>query len=227
MPLLFLLTLFTFFIVITVMFLSIFRFDKAIVAAVNFWARFSFPLVGKKLNFVGKEKIVKNHKYILVANHGSLFDIMAIMAICPNVSWLGKASLMKVPLFSNSLKAINYVPLNNSDLRNTKGMINSLIKNAGAQTIGIFPEGTRTKTGELSKFKKGFVHVFRATELDILPVTLNGFFKLKPKGRPYLDFRVKLNVFIHDVIKKEVLIDKTNEDIIETVKSVLVSVYEK
>ena len=66
-------------------------------------------------------------RYILLANHASMFDIMAIMAI--------------------------------------------------------FPEGTRTLDGKLNSFYRGFIHLLRTTEHDILPVTLSRFYKLKPKNR--------------------------------------------
>lgn len=220
-----LLYFFTFLIVVSVIFLSIFRLNKAVVATVNFWAKGTFYIVAKPLNIKGKENIDKNKKYILVANHSSAFDIMAIMSFLPGLSWLGKAGLMKIPLLKNALKAINYVPMKSSDLRNTKEMISKMVKNAGAQTIGIFPEGTRTLTGKFSKFRKGFLHVFRATETDILPVTLNGFYKFKPKGSKYMNYSSKLEVIIHEPIKRETIIEKSDEEILELTRSVISSAY--
>ncbi len=216
---------FTFLTVLFVLFLSIFKFNKAIIGSVNFWAKGIFVIIFKRLHIIGKEKIDKKNKYILVANHGSLFDIMAVMSLCPNVSWLGKAKLMKVPLFKNALKAINYVPLNNTDLKKTKEIIGKLIQNSGYQTIAIFPEGTRTLNGDFSKFKKGFTYIYKATMRDILPVTLNGFYKLKPKNRFYIDFFSKLEVKINDVIKSTEIEDFSNEQIVEKVEKSLLESY--
>jgi hypothetical protein len=54
---------------------------------------------------------------------------------------------------------------------------------------------------------------------------LNGFYKLKPKNRSYINFDSKLDVVIHKPIKREYLIDKTDKEIIETVKAVIESAY--
>lgn len=218
---------FTFIIVIFIVLFSTARFNKAVVFLLTIWAKTVFLLIGKKLHVIGIEKVQKDKNYILVANHGSMFDIMGIMAVCPNVSWLGKEYLTKVPLLKNALNAINYVPMKTTDIANTKFMVSKLIENSGAQTIAIFPEGKRTMTGDFNKFRKGFVQVFRATELDILPVTLNGFFNLKPKTRSYINFKAKLEIVINDVIKSEELRYLDNEKIVETVNLALSSSYIK
>jgi len=205
----------TFFVVIFILFFSMFRFRKGVIFVIRFWAKSSFLLMGKKVEVLGKENIDPKKHYILIANHGSLFDILAIMSFSPNVSWLGKEQMMKVPLFGAALKAINYVPMKRADLKNTKDMIDKMITNSGSQTIAIFPEGTRTLDGNISRFKKGFIHVFKATQSDILPVTLNGFYNLRPKNRYHLDFRTKLQIIIHKAFKSEEIIDKTNEEIVD------------
>lgn len=222
-----LLFLFTFIIVLIIITLSFINAQKAINKTVNFWSKASFILIGKKLHITGLDKIKKDKKYILIANHGSLFDIMAIMAFIPEVSWFGKERLIKIPLFGTSLKAINYVPMKSSDLKNTKLMISKLVENSSVKTVAIFPEGTRTLNGEFSRFKKGFVHVLKATKLDILPVTLNGFYKLKPKNRYSVDFSTKLEIIIGDVLNGEELATKENNEIIDIVKNILSSNYKK
>jgi hypothetical protein len=58
-----------------------------------------------------------------------------------------------------------------------------------------------------------------------LPVTLNGFYKLKPKNRFYINFDSKLDVVIHKPIRREELIDKSDYEIIEAVKTVIESAY--
>ena len=67
--------------------------------------------------------------------------------------------------------------------------------------------------------------MFRTRDIEILPVTLNGFYKLKPKNRFYINFDSKLEVIIHKPIKREELIEKTDIEIIETVKKVIESAY--
>ena len=217
----------TFIIVVFILIISIFNWNKGVRALINFWAKLSFLLIGKKLHVKGIEKVEKGKKYIIVANHGSIYDIMGIMAIFPGVSWLGKEYLMKIPIFRNALKAINYVPMKTTDLRNTKAMISQLIENSGAQTIAIFPEGGRTTDGNFKKFRKGFVHVYRATQMDILPITLNGFYKLKPKTRSFINFKSKLEIVINNVLTNNQLNELDNNEITETVQNEIISSYSK
>lgn len=54
--------------------------------------------MGKRLKIEGREHFEKGKKYILLANHSSMFDIIAIMAFYPDVSWFGHESLLRIPL---------------------------------------------------------------------------------------------------------------------------------
>ncbi len=190
------------------------------------WAKSIFLIIGKKFRVYGKENIKKEEKYILVANHASLFDIVAIMSFYPGVSWFGHERLLKVPLFGKILKMTDYVPFKEPTVKNTKQMLEQLLQKSKIQSVAIFPEGTRTLDGKINDFYRGFIYLFRTSEIEILPVTLNGFYKLKPKNRFYINFDSKLDVIIHKPIRREELIEKTDTEIIETVKSVIESAYQ-
>ena len=189
------------------------------------WAKSVFFLIGRKIHLLGKENIKRGEKYILVANHSSLFDIMAIMSFYPGVSWFGHERLLKVPLFGKILMMTNYVPFRKPTIANTKMMMEQLILKSDNSTVAIFPEGTRTSDGEIKDFYKGFIYLFRSTDIAILPVTLNGFYNLKPKTRFYINFNSKLDVIVHKPIKSEELIGKTDDEIIETVKHIIELAY--
>jgi 1-acyl-sn-glycerol-3-phosphate acyltransferase len=189
----------------------------------RFWAKSVFMIIGKKLHVSGLERIEKNGKYILIANHSSLFDIIAITSFFPGISWFGHERLLKIPVFSQILKMTDYVPMKRSSIKNTREMINRLIKKSKAHTIAIFPEGTRTLNGKVSDFYRGFIHVLRASEINILPVTLNGFFILKPKNRFYINFSSRISVIIHEPISRETLIDKDDSEIINILKNIIES----
>lgn len=192
--------------------------NKAMNRVIHLWARGSFLIIGKRIHVEGSENLIKGKKYILMANHTSMFDIMGIMSIFPGVAWFGKEYLVKIPVFGTLLRGINYVPMKTTDLRNTKEMVNKLIKNTNNHTVAIFPEGTRTITGELSKFRKGFLHVLKASELDILPLSLIGFFEFKPKNRFYFRYRARLKVKIHEPLLYSELKELTNNEIINLVQ---------
>lgn len=189
------------------------------------WARSVFFIIGKKFRVHGKENINKEEKYIIVANHASLFDIVAIMSFYPGVSWFGHERLLKVPLFGKILKITDYVPFKEASVKNTKLMLEQLVQKTKKQSVAIFPEGTRTLNGKINDFYKGFIYLSRTTEIGILPVTLNGFYKLKPKNRSYINFDSKLDVVIHKPIKREELTDKSDTEVLLMVKSIIESAY--
>jgi 1-acyl-sn-glycerol-3-phosphate acyltransferase len=190
------------------------------------WAKTVFLIMGKKFRVHGMENIRKGQKYILVANHASLFDIVAIMSFYPGISWFGHERLLRVPLFGTILKMTDYVPFKEPNYRNTRKMIEQLVQKSKDRTIAIFPEGTRTLNGRINTFYRGFIYLYRTRDLEILPVTLNGFYDLKPKNRAYINFGSKLDVIIHEPIKREVLEEKNDLEIIETVKGIIESAYD-
>jgi 1-acyl-sn-glycerol-3-phosphate acyltransferase len=211
--------------VLIVLILTLLHLKKIIRFVFQIWAKSVFIIMGKKFRVSGKENIKKGEKYILVANHASLFDIVAITSFYPGISWFGHERLLKVPLFSNLLKMMDYVPFKEPTYRNTKEMINQLIHKSKYQSVAIFPEGTRTLNGEINQFYRGFIYLFRTREIEILPVTLNGFYKLKPKNRFYINFDSKLDVVIHKPIKREELLGKNDCEILDTVRTVIESAY--
>lgn len=189
------------------------------------WARSVFLIMFKRLRVVGKENIDRNEKYILLANHASLFDIVAITSFYPDVSWFGHERLLKVPVFGRFLRLTNYVPFREPTVTNTRHMLEQLMERANNQSVALFPEGTRTLSGKINPFYRGFIYLFRSREIDILPVTLNGFYNFKPKSRFYINFGSKLEVIIHKPIPREDLIDKGDNEIVDKIKTVIESAY--
>lgn len=214
---------FTFFIVFTILLLHTLGFKKTIPTVIKLWSHGSFLMIGKFYKIEGREHFDQNRKYILITNHSSLFDIMGIMAICSRVSWFGRANLMHIPFFRNVLRVIHYIPMESTDLKNTNNMLGQLIKSTENQTVAIFPEGTRTTTGNLNRFHKGFLHVLKASQLDILPVTLKGFYEFKPKNRFYFNYTVKLSAIIHPPISYRGLENLEDREIIKRVRTCIES----
>jgi 1-acyl-sn-glycerol-3-phosphate acyltransferase len=211
--------------VIIILILALLHLKGPIRILMQLWAKSVFLLLGKKFQVCGKENIKKDKRYILVANHGSLFDIVAIMSFYSGISWFGHERLLKVPIFGKILQMTDYIPFKEPTYTNTKQMIEQLVQNSKYQTVAIFPEGTRTLNGNINQFYRGFIYLFRTRDIEILPVTLNGFYKLKPKNRFYINFDSKLDVVIHKPIKKEELLGKNDCEIIDAVKTVIESAY--
>jgi 1-acyl-sn-glycerol-3-phosphate acyltransferase len=225
-PLFGLLYCFTAVIVFVILIFVTLKLKKIVATISQFWARSVFFMMGKKITITGTNNIDPVSRYILVANHGSLFDILAIMSFYPGISWFGHERLLKVPLFGQILKMTDYVPFKEPTFKNTRQMMEQLVFKAGNQTVAIFPEGTRTLDGKINDFYKGFIYLFRTSDIGILPVTLNGFFQLKPKNRLYINFSSKLSIVVHKPLNREELAEKTDTEIIDTVKAIIESAYQ-
>lgn len=210
--------------VMLILILAYMHSRKGVRILMHIWARSIFPLMGKRIRISGKQNIIKGRRYILLANHASMFDIMAIMAFYPDVSWFGHERLLRIPLFKQMLLMTDYIPMRISNIKNTRIMLETLEEKAKNRTIAIFPEGTRTLDGKLNSFYRGFIHLLRATEHDILPVTLNGFYKLKPKNRFSIHFGAKLSVIIHPPLEGKELAIQSDREIMDRVGEVIESV---
>ncbi len=211
--------------VFLVMFLTYMRAKRPARFLSRIWARSVFFIMATRLHIYGKENLDRSRRYIVVANHASLFDIVAITSFFPEVSWFGHERLLKVPVFGRFLRLTDYVPFKEPTVTNTRHMLEQLIEKSKNQSVALFPEGTRTLDGKINPFYRGFIFLLRTREIDILPVTLNGFYNLKPKNRFYINFGSKLNVVIHKPIPREDLISRKDNEIIGSVRSVIESAY--
>jgi len=119
----------------------------------------------------------------------------------------------------------DYVPFREPTVTNTRHMLEQLIEKANNRSVALFPEGTRTTSGKINPFYRGFIYLFRSREIGILPVTLNGFYNFKPKTRFYINFGSKLEIVIHKPIPREELINRSDSEITSTVKAVIESAY--
>ena len=123
-------------IVFLTLILAYLKLKNAICYLLSFWAKTVFPLMGKRLHIEGKEFFERKHKYILLANHSSMFDIIAIMAFYPEVSWFGHERLFRIPLIKQMLLMTDYIPMRLNNVTNTREMLTS----GGGYGAEILPE---------------------------------------------------------------------------------------
>lgn len=199
------------------------RRKTAIKMFMQFWAKSIFYIIGKRIHIQGTENLKTAKHYILLANHSSLFDIVAIASVFPDLTWFGHERLLKIPVFRKVLQLTDYIPMRKATIANTKEMIRQLTARSATGNIAIFPEGTRTLDGRLNDFFRGFIILLRTTEVNALPVTLNGFYELKPKNRFHIDFSSTLGMVIHKPVPGEDLKNKSDREIAGHIKSIIES----
>jgi 1-acyl-sn-glycerol-3-phosphate acyltransferase len=144
---------------------------------VRAWARVVLWGGGVRLHVIGAENVDPSASYVVTSNHQSSFDIMAhFLALPVPIRFLAKKELFGVPLLGWALKRLNMVPVDRSA---GKTVYEEIEQNAAAtiaegKSIIVYPEGTRTKNGDLLPFKKGAFFIAVHTGLAVLPTTIVG-----------------------------------------------------
>ena len=131
----------------------------------------------------GHENIPKEGAAVICANHKSFWDpIMIGVALKRQPGYIAKEELFRFKPFGAILRKLGVFPLKrgNSDLGAVKTAV-VLLKSG--KLFMIFPEGTRVKKGRYVAPKTGFVRIAKMTDSPIIPVGINGGFKLFKKVR--------------------------------------------
>lgn len=136
----------------------------------------------------GKENIPQNGGYIICPNHISIADVLVLaVAFKCHIRYMGKEELFKNPVLGVLLKALGCFAVKRG--KGDMGAINSAcdILNKGG-IFGIFPEGTRSKTGKPTKGKTGVAMISMKTKAPLLPVGIR-YENNKPKlfGKTYVN----------------------------------------
>lgn len=152
----------------------------------------------------GRQNLMKSHSYIFVANHQGAFDIFLIYGFLNhNFRWIMKQELRKVPFVGAACAAAGHIFVDRS---NTKSIKESLDKARNQLTGGIsvvvFPEGSRTETGKIGRFKKGAFQLATDLNLPIVPITIDGSFRIMPRG-VYTLRPTHLKLIIHKPISTD------------------------
>jgi 1-acyl-sn-glycerol-3-phosphate acyltransferase len=124
-------------------------------------------------------------QYVVVSNHSSWLDIMADFAAADfPIRFLAKAGLFKVPFLGWAFNAIGIVKVNRKGGTDARREMNEGVRIAASrgQSLMVYPEGTRTRDGELQDFKRGAFAIAIDTGLPILPITLYGAYNAWPAG---------------------------------------------
>ena len=169
----------------------------------KFFADAVFNIIGKKVRIVGLEKIRQDNRYLVISNYASGFVTFALMQHLPSITFVAGDFLTRLPLIGIFLKQIGAIFVDQKNPWKSKSAIDERLTNRGGKIkyLLIYPEGRRTVDGQVGRFKYGFIYILRHSNFDLLPVTANGFFQLKPIKRLYLDPSADLEIIIHDPIR--------------------------
>lgn len=135
-----------------------------------------------KFKIEGEENIQTDENYVMISNHQSMIDIFILYQIKHQFKWVAKASLFKTPFFGQALALNNYIKLertNRSSMLKMMRHANRVLRDYCS--VMIFPEGTRSMTGEMGNFKDGAFKLALESGKRILPIVLDRTVNSLPK----------------------------------------------
>ncbi|MFI3305224.1 MAG: lysophospholipid acyltransferase family protein [Rikenellaceae bacterium] len=124
----------------------------------------------------GLENLDSSKSYVIVMNHSSMLDIPILYMLPLNFRWVSKREVFSIPIFGQFLRLHGDITIERG---NGKAAMEQVTRQGcewirrGA-SVAIFPEGTRTRTGEIGRFKAGAFNLAREAGVEILPVVIDG-----------------------------------------------------
>ena len=148
------------------------------------WSRALVHQAGIRLDVKGTENIIHGEPFVIMSNHQSHYDIPVIyQALRIPLRMVAKKEIFRIPFMAGAMRAAGFVEIDRRDPASAIRALKLAYTQLGdAVSLWIAPEGTRSKTGRLGKFKKGGFHLAREAGMRILPVTIDGTRFALPAG---------------------------------------------
>jgi 1-acyl-sn-glycerol-3-phosphate acyltransferase len=188
---------------------------------VNIWAHYIIATAGGKLTVSGLENVPKGENICFISNHQGMFDILIILAALPiRVGFIAKKSLIKFPVFAQWMMAIGSIFIDRSDVKNARESINKGIESIKkGNALVIFPEGTRSRGPKLGDFKKGSLKLALKSGATIIPISINGTYKMIEEHGALHSAR--MNLVIHKPIRPEEITPERAVNLMEEIKAII------
>jgi 1-acyl-sn-glycerol-3-phosphate acyltransferase len=149
------------------------------------WSRWVTGFAGVRIIVENRANLEPSQPYVFMANHASTIDIWALfLAIPRRIRMLAKKQLARIPLFGWVMWAGRFIFIDRQNAVAARRSIQEAGQRIrGGDSVLIFPEGTRTRDGQLGLFKKGGFHLAMEAGVPIVPIAVGGTRALMPRGR--------------------------------------------
>lgn len=150
-----------------------------------------------KIVLDGEEKLPSDSHYLFVSNHRSAFDpVVACAALRKQkLIFVSKPENFKIPIFGPVAHRCGFLPIDRDNPRNAVSTIRkaSAIIDSGVSPIGIYPEGTRTKNGDLLPLHNAVFKIAQGSKVPIVVSTVTGTEQIR-KRTPFRRTIVHLQI---------------------------------
>jgi len=192
------------------------------------WSYFFLKIPPVRYEIDGIDKVDPAQRYIVASNHLSLFDIpMLFYALPLHGRFVSKKEIFKIPLVGRAMRTIGIIEVDRSSGSSSRRTISEGVKIAADRgySLIVFPEGTRSRDGELLRFKKGAFRIAIDTGLPLLPVVIEGTDRISRAGSR-LFFPGRARVVVLDPIETKDMTNKEHlNDLVRSVESSMGSTY--
>ena len=146
--------------------------------------RLGLRLSGVKVKLVHPEYAFEHPSCVYVSNHVSNLDAPALFMVLPRVAFVLKQELERIPLLGYVMGLGGFIYVHRKD-RNSRRMAQqeAVARLREGISVIIFPEGTRSRDGQLLPFRPGPFTIAIEAQAPIVPVTVHGSRQLMPKGK--------------------------------------------
>jgi 1-acyl-sn-glycerol-3-phosphate acyltransferase len=165
--------------------------------------------------------------YVVVPNHQSLVDALAVACLPANLKWIGKRSAFQLPWLGWAFSLAGYVPVLRGEKADGRRALARLRRYlAEGVPVGLFAEGTRSRDGQLKDFKAGPFKLAIEAGVPVIPVAISGAGAAMPADQPWIK-PSRITVRILEPIPTRGLTAEDVEPLRATVRQRLLEAVEK
>ncbi len=188
------------------------------------WARALAALIPMRVEVEGREHVDPAQSYVLVSNHQSQSDVLVLYGwLGIDFKWVMKQELRKVPGIGVACARLGHIFIDRSNHAAAVATLEAARDTiVDGTSVIFFPEGTRSRNGELLPFKKGAFRMALDLGLPILPLTVTGARDVLPAGTTDL-MPGSARLTIHPPIPVEGLTGDHCARLVDEVRSVIAS----
>ena len=170
----------------------------------------------------GLENIEEGKPYVMVMNHNSGCDIFAAYKIPLNFRWVSKREVFRVPFMGQLLLVHGDIPIErgNAKVAMEKVLREGKLWLGRGVSVAIFPEGTRSKTGEMNRFKAGAFNLAAEAGVDILPIVMTGTNEMFNGWK--VNWRNRVAIRVLPAVKAEVVAATDVKELMQQVHDTMV-----
>lgn len=148
------------------------------------WSMLFCVILGVRVKVENRDKIDAKQSYVFVANHQGAFDIFSIYGFLGHrFKWMMRKGLVNIPIVGTACRAAGHILVDHSSASAIKKTMSDAEKKlTRGNSIVVFPEGRRSDDGHIQPFKHGAFRLAVMFRRPIVPITINGSYKVMPRG---------------------------------------------